>query len=109
MNPTIVFVIIALIAGIALGMFVQSLVGRIKRLEEIARLAEEVAKGKKHCYPTIAGIEDAQAVSLDVLLQTTQFLEFVKARAQKELEILGEVRADPHGYKDQPAGRRPNI
>lgn len=59
---------------------------------------------RRHTTRTIAGLEDATAIALDILLQTRAQEE----RLKRLLCILGELRQGPEEYKaDQPAGLRP--
>lgn len=70
------------------------------------QLLLEVEKERARRLPNwlVAGIEDAQAVSLDTLLRIEAELEFLRARARKQLDILGEVRQG-HYDAEKPAAR----
>jgi hypothetical protein len=65
--------------------------------------ALEAVQPKAHTHKTIAGIEDAQAVVIDLAFQ----LKAEQARIDSLLEILGAVRQGPYSYDvNRPCGRR---
>ena len=72
----------------------------------IVLLPQMVRRDKQtHTRQTIAGIEDATAVLIDIEFE----IEALKARAETARRILGATRTNPHAYDpDRPAGRRKN-
>jgi len=70
----------------------------------ISALEAQSPRPKRHTHRTIAGIEDAMAVTIDLLIKQKADL----ARTQTLLEILQKVRESPHAYDpERPAGLRP--
>ena len=65
---------------------------------------------KRHTHRTAAGLEDALAVTLDLIREYENMEKFTLARLHQLEEILGEVRQGPYEYDpDRPAGERPVI
>ena len=69
-----------------------------------AAMAEADKRGKRHhSYNTVAGIQDATAILLDVLFGN----EAEKARLQTAIGTLNALSKGPYAYPvDKPAGRR---
>ena len=96
--------LLILLAAVGLGMALQR---RGQRLSDMERrlAALEAVQPKAHTHRTIAGIEDAQAVAVDLVFQ----VEAERARLNSLLDILGAVRQGPYEYDpDRPCGRRKN-
>ncbi len=94
--------LVAISAGMMLGMALQKRHQRLVDMEQRIT-ALEAAQPKAHTHKTIAGIEDAQAVVIDLAFQ----MQADQARLNSLLEILGAVRQGPHSYDpDRPCGRR---
>jgi hypothetical protein len=81
--------------------------GRIIELEkEVIELKE--AGPKRHTHSTLAGIEDALAIAIDVLNEYAESQRFAQVRMTQLQNVLKTVRSDPNGYdQDKPAGLRP--
>lgn len=79
--------------------------------EQEQRIAELTSNNRVHTHSTVAGIEDAQAVGLDLVLKIQSLeteLAAARARAEQQLSILGIVRQSPSSYdSNRPAGNRP--
>jgi hypothetical protein len=108
-TPTLILVfLLSLIAGGLIGAAIAISHTEIRHLKE--RLSAVEAKRHTHC--TAAGIEDAMAVTLDLVRQISDVelqLSALKQRAGQEIEILGIVRQSPHSYDpDRPCGKRPD-
>jgi len=73
------------------------------RLEEIEELRDQL-KRRRHSYATQDGLDDAQAVLIDLLLRDQAEARYREARLGQLSEILGLVRAGPQKYD----GERPN-
>lgn len=70
-----------------------------------ARLAELENGPKRHTHATTAGLEDALAVTIDVLQEYHLSRAYTEARLKQLNEILGMVRAGPQAYDaEQPSG-----
>ena len=64
----------------------------------------------RHTHRTAAGLEDALAVALDLVREYEQSEVYAKARLQKLMEIIKQVRTGPHNYDpERPAGDRYEI
>lgn len=75
--------------------------------QQITRLEEQLAK-RRHTYPTADGLEDALAVTIDLLLRQDAADKYRRARVAQLNEILGEVRKGPLSYdSDRPNDRPP--
>lgn len=111
MTVTLGIVIMAAVIVALSAWLVIHLVGNLeRRLNEIernheARIAEvEQDLRKRHTHRTEAGIEDALAVGIDLLIKQRAD----QARTEQLLDILRLVREGPHKYDpDRPAGKRP--
>lgn len=105
----LLLVAIAAFAFYKLGRYQENVEMRLQALEKQAaelKARQEQPKQKAHSYSTLAGIEDATAVVID-LVEESRALE---ARLETLRGILGLVRQGPHAYNaDRPAGRRLNI
>ncbi len=109
MNVTLIGALMLAI-GLVLGIVITAIFHQVRRqltkqadLERRVTELEDCQK-KRLPYATAAGVEDAIAVSLDVV---RQFQEG-KLRAEQMLEILRLVRGGPEGYDpERPAGKRP--
>ena len=65
-----------------------------------------VEKVKRHTHRTAAGIEDALAVLIEIVMD----FEALRLRAQRAMDILREVRAGPYAYDpEKPSGIRIKI
>lgn len=108
---------ITLLAGVFFaGRLIGSMTERLAdQSRHIAQLEQQIAnhhpEPRVHTHSTVAGIEDAQAVGLDLVLkiQTLETeLAAARARAEQQLSILGIVRQSPSSYdSNRPAGNRP--
>ena len=96
-----VFVSLALLAVFQMGRFIQRLDDQEKR---IAALEEKVEHAPKRlANRTIAGIEDAQAILIDLVFQH----QAEECRLNNLHDVLSILRRDPSGYDpDRPAGLR---
>jgi len=88
--------------GIALaflfGRHCEAIERRLRALEEKAASAPEA-----HSHRTVAGIEDATAVVIDLLFE----VEAEHARLESLRQILGAVRQGPYNYDpERPCGKR---
>jgi hypothetical protein len=62
-----------------------------------------MAEPKNHTHQTVAGVEDALAVLIDIALD----LEALRLRTERAIEILKRVRSGPYAYDPEaPAGLR---
>jgi hypothetical protein len=91
-TATIILIIAAIAAFLAyrLGRRHEQIEQRLSALET----AERERQQKAHTHRTIAGIEDAQAVAIDLVYE----VQIVEARLRNLREILGIVRQGPHSY-----------
>ena len=97
--------VIALLAAVRLGMALQKRSQRLGDLERrIAALEEKVEHApKRMANRTIAGIEDAQAILIDLLFQHRA----EEARLDNLRDVLSILRRDPGSYDpNRPAGLR---
>jgi hypothetical protein len=63
-------------------------------------------KTKRHTHRTAAGLEDAMAILMDVLLG----FDAMHSRTDQALHVLRKIREGPHSYDpEQPAGLRITI
>jgi hypothetical protein len=71
---------------------------------------EPLEAQKRHTHRTAAGLEDALAVTLDLIREYENMENYAQARLRQLADILTEVRQGPHNYNpDRPAGERPVI
>lgn len=64
---------------------------------------------KRHTMSTLAGIEDALAIQVDIMNEMVQHQQYMDAMMLRLLHTLQTVRTGPNNYDpDTPAGRRPN-
>lgn len=62
----------------------------------------------RHTYSTLAGIEDALAIALDILNELKVTLEYLTARMMQLQDVLKTLRSGPNSYnQNRPSGRRP--
>ena len=90
-------------AGKLFGSMTQRLAEQERQL---ASLQQQLADNNypRHTYATAAGLEDATAVAIDLVIQH----QAMSQRAEQLRDILGMVRQSPHAYNsDRPAGDRP--
>lgn len=73
------------------------------RLEEIEELRDQL-KRRRHTYATADGLDDAQAVIVEMLLRQKLEAEYAAARLAQLSEIVGLVQKGPQKYD----GERPN-
>ncbi len=67
--------------------------------------ALEAQLPKRHTYSTIAGLEDAMAVIIDIQMN----LDADRERIESAHQILQTLRSGPRSYyPDRPAGKRPD-
>lgn len=117
MDDLIALQLIALLTFLALLVLLWLAVLVRRELVRLARLEQQVAdmdamlRRRRHTYPTQAGLEDAEAVNLDLVRHINELqleLEAMRARAAQQMEILQLTQKSPHTYPiDRPAGRRP--
>lgn len=68
------------------------------------------ANSNRHTNPTAAGLEDALAISVDVLLEVEQELQYLEARIAQLQEVLQILRSGPYAYdQDRPAGPKIRV
>jgi hypothetical protein len=62
----------------------------------------------RHTHATAAGLEDAIAIVLDLLMGgKADMNEYFEVSLQALYKILLEIRANPHGYnQERPSGQR---
>lgn len=103
-------------AGAVGGYLVAELRQAIRALADAksAEIAAAVATAadarapKRHTHQTAAGLEDALAVAVDVVLEYQSSQAYAEARLSQLQKILQTVRTGPHSYnQDNPSGNRP--
>lgn len=101
-----------LVLGMVIGVVLARLFGSLSALEKRVKELED-CKTKRLPYNTAAGVEDAQAVGIDLLMQAQEMqvqAQALELRAKQQMEILGLVRQGPEAYDpERPAGRRPGA
>ncbi|KKN73433.1 hypothetical protein LCGC14_0401360 [marine sediment metagenome] len=96
--------LLCLAAGIKLGAKFHYYDNLKKRNKD---LRAQIAK-RRHTYATADGLEDALAVTIDLLLRQDAADKYRRARVAQLNSILGEVRKGPLSYDgDRPADRPP--
>ena len=64
---------------------------------------------KRHTMRTLAGIEDALAIMVDLMNEIVQHQQYMDAQMLRLQHVLQTLRAGPNEYDpDEPCGRRPN-
>jgi hypothetical protein len=64
-------------------------------------------KQVRHTHRTVAALEDAIAILLDILRTVEDVMEFVRQRAGNALEVIKQARKGPHAYDpDRKSGKR---
>ncbi len=71
-----------------------------------AELKEQLEK-RRHTYPTANGLEDALAVTIDLLLREDAAKKYRRARFDQLNDILGKVREGPLAYDTDRPNNRP--
>jgi len=105
---SITFILLATLAIIAmlaaafrLGQYIQRQNDQERRISALEEKVEHAPK--RLANRTIAGIEDAQAILIDLLFQH----QAEEARLDNLRDVLSILRRDPNGYdSDRPAGLR---
>lgn len=110
MNETFLIGAGLLALGIAIGGILAGLFGRMAGLENRLKTLED-CKQSRLPYKTADGVEDAQAVNMDLVRQANELevmSQALRLRAAQQAEILKLVRQGPDAYdSDRPAGLRP--
>ena len=105
MALVIIVTVAATLAIAGLGLVFYNLLSNQFDLRQRVAQLEQAQNATTHTRNTIAGIEDATAVLIDIEFE----FEALKARAETARRILGATRTSPHAYDpDRPAGRRKN-
>ena len=78
-----------------------------QRLEEIEELRDQL-KRRRHTYSTAEGLEDAQAVIVELLLKKKREAEYDAIRLAQLSEIMGMVMRGPHEYDGEKPNNRPS-
>ena len=99
----IVIGLVCLIAGIKLGRKFQHY-DNLKTAN--GELKEQLAK-RRHTYSTADGLEDALAVTVDLILRGNLERKYWRAQVDQLNEILGMVRAGPLAYDVDRSSKRP--
>ena len=105
MEPS--FLLIAMLSlgvGITLGSKLRYFDGLEEHNKE---LRDQLAK-RRHTYPTANGLEDALAVTIDLLLREDAAKKYRRARFDQLNDILGKVREGPLAYDSDRANDRPD-
>ena len=77
------------------------------RLEEVDELRDQL-KRRRHTYATQDGLDDAQAVIIDLLLRDQLEAEYRDVRLAQLSEILGIVGRGPQEYDGERPNHRPS-
>jgi hypothetical protein len=112
--------LLALLGGIAIGRLwslsetalrlYDNLLQETNQLrQELTALRESVnqAQPRRHTHATAAGIEDALAVAINLILEAQSEREYTEARLRQLQAILGQVREGPLAYDQERANNRP--
>ncbi len=75
--------------------------------QRITELEEQLAK-RRHTYPTANGLEDALALTVDLILRGDLERKYWRAQVDQLNEILGMVRAGPLAYDVDRPSKRPS-
>ena len=99
---------VGILGGILVGIFIGYFIFQERQarrdLGKRILALEEQAQGKRHTHSTISGLEQAQAVVVDLTFEA----EAMNARLDTLRRYLNLVRESPHAFPiDPPAGRRP--
>lgn len=100
--------LIAILAAMGLGMALQKRGQRLADMEKRIGALEEKAEHapKRLANRTIAGIEDAQAILIDLVFTH----EAEEARLNNLRDVLSILRRDPNQYDpERPAGLRKEV
>lgn len=84
-------------AGYGIGRLHRSWIELRRQIDQLQRdldTSQQITRRQRHTHATIAGIEDATAVLIDMLLEADAF----KARADTALRYLGVLRKGPNAY-----------
>ncbi len=104
MDTIAVITLSSAIVGGLLGGLIAVIAFKIRELQHRLDEIQDERKTRRHTYATGAGLEDAIAVTIDLLIKQ----KADQARTESLLEILRQVRQGPHAYdQDRPAGKRP--
>jgi len=108
------FLILGLVffaSGIFVGAWLLKLdqqLDRINRIEEEVKELRDQLKRRRHTYATQDGLDDAQAVLIDLVLRDQLEASYREARLGQLSEILGLVRAGPQKYDGEKPNHRPS-
>lgn len=85
------------LAGLALGVLITWLAMRIRRsFVELEGRVSELENRRRHTHRTIAGIEDATALVIDLEIEAAA----MQARLDTVRRILGKTREGPESYEN---------
>lgn len=100
-------ILFAFMLGLVGVYLVYRLVKQLRSTDDRLRELEKAGQ-KRHTHATIAGLEDALAVSLDIIRENESSKKYTDARLSQLNGILQELRSGPNNYdQNKPAGRRP--
>jgi len=95
---------LSLLVGILVGYFIFKVRSDQQQLNERVQALEGQMQGKRHTHATVNGLEQAQAVVIDLTFEA----EAMNARIDTLRRYLNVMREGPHAFPiDPPAGRRP--
>lgn len=104
----IIFIVLGgflLALGLVLGAKIQEYDDRAIRINDM----ESQLSKRRHTYPTADGLEDALAVTIDLLLREEAASKYRQARYDQAIEILGKVREGPLSYDSDRPNSRPTL